>query len=164
MTDRVDRGTRSRIMASVKGKDTGPEMAVRRYLHSLGYRFRLHVKTLPGKPDLVLKKHNLVIFVHGCFWHRHPGCFYATSPVSSKAFWKEKFDTNLARDHRNVSELLARGWRVLVIWGCGIKHDKDQFDEITRLILSDRRYAEWPEKPPRKRGVQISDRGGSGPK
>lgn len=150
MTDRVDRATRSRIMASIKGRDTGPEMAVRRYLHSLGYRYRLHVKTLPGKPDLVLKKHNLAIFVHGCFWHRHPSCFYAVLPSSRQDYWDKKLNANVERDRRHVNKLSQMGWRVIIVWECGLRHCKNQIDDIPMFIESGEAYAEWPRIPPRR--------------
>jgi DNA mismatch endonuclease (patch repair protein) len=114
-------------MASVRGKDTKPELELRRGLHRLGYRFRLHRKDLPGRPDIVLPKHRTVIFVNGCFWHRHDGCSKATTPKTRVEFWSTKFEQNVARDQRNVEDLEAAGWRVLVVWECEIK-------EIDRVL------------------------------
>ena len=118
MTDIVDTKTRSQMMANVRGHNTAPEMAVRRIAHRMGLRFRLHQKDLPGRPDLVFPKHQLVVFVHGCFWHRHEGCRLAYTPKSRLRFWTEKFASNVARDARQQSALQLVGWRVLVIWEC----------------------------------------------
>ncbi|SDK67288.1 very short patch repair endonuclease [Billgrantia gudaonensis] len=151
MIDHVDTKTRSRIMASVGGKNTGPEMALRRYLHKRGYRFRLHRKDLPGTPDLVLPKYRLAIFVHGCYWHRHAGCFYASTPKTNELFWKEKFDKNIARDRRQQAELQRLGWRVLIVWQCGLRFSLDRLGETTERIESGTELAEWPSAPPRPR-------------
>lgn len=118
MVDVVDRATRSRMMSGIRGSDTLPERTVRSYLHAKGFRFRLHSKDLPGRPDLVLRKHGAVVFVHGCFWHRHPGCRFATTPATNKAFWQAKFEANTARDRRKTEELRRLGWRVFVVWEC----------------------------------------------
>lgn len=107
-------------MSRIKSKDTAPEMRVRSALHRAGYRFRLHVKDLPGKPDIVLPKYKTVIFVHGCFWHRHKGCSNATMPSTNQAFWKEKFKRNVERDKREQAELNKLGWKVLVVWECEV--------------------------------------------
>lgn len=117
MTDVVDRAARSRMMSGIRGKDTKPELIVRKYLHRAGLRYRLHGK-LPGKPDLVFPKYCTVVFVHGCFWHRHEGCRYATTPASNSAFWQKKFENNVYRDQRAQEKLSELGWRVLVIWAC----------------------------------------------
>ncbi len=151
MTDIVDKATRSRMMSSIRGKDTKPEMAVRRLLHAAGFRYRLHRKDLPGKPDLVLPKYNLVIFVHGCFWHRHPGCHYAYTPASNSDKWKAKLEGNRQRDQIQQQQLLDMGWRVLVIWECGLKHLEANLAEITSMILGHAEICEWPKKPPRKK-------------
>jgi DNA mismatch endonuclease, patch repair protein len=105
-------------MARVTGRDTRPEMAVRRAAHALGLRYRLHRPDLPGRPDLVFPRHRGVIFVHGCFWHRHPGCRRTTSPKTRREFWQAKFDANIERDRRAYATLEADGWRVVVIWEC----------------------------------------------
>lgn len=116
--DRVDSTTRSRMMASIRGRDTQPELLVRRALHASGLRFRLHVKDLPGRPDVVLPGRRLAIFVHGCFWHRHSECPYATTPATRRAFWESKFAANVARDQRKAAGCEDAGWRVLTIWEC----------------------------------------------
>lgn len=108
-------------MSRVRGKDTSPEMCVRRAAHALGLRFRLHRKDLPGRPDLVLPKHCVALFVHGCFWHRHPSGAKASTPKSRTEFWQGKFDANVARDARAEAELQALGWQVLTIWECETK-------------------------------------------
>jgi DNA mismatch endonuclease (patch repair protein) len=109
---------RSSLMSRIRGKDTGPEIKVRRLAHALGFRFRLHRRDLPGSPDLVFPSHRKVIFVHGCYWHRHEGCRYAYSPKSNTRFWQSKFEANVARDRRAASALEELGWNVLVIWEC----------------------------------------------
>ena len=124
MIDIVNRRRRSEMMAGIKGRDTAPEIAVRCIAHKLGFRFRLHRKELPGRPDLVFPKHRLAVFVHGCFWHRHGGCRYAYTPKSRVAFWTEKFAGNIARDKRNEEALHDLGWKVLVIWECETRDDE----------------------------------------
>lgn len=124
MADIVDKATRSRMMSAIKGKDTKPEMMVRRFLHACGFRFRLHRKDLPGKPDIVLPKYKVVIFVHGCFWHRHKGCPKATTPATNVDRWKTKFDDNVARDARNQAALREAGWDVIVVWECEINPER----------------------------------------
>ena len=122
MTDIVDSKRRSELMAAIRTRDTAPELAVRRIAHRMGLRYRLHRKDLPGRPDLVFPRHRLVVFVHGCFWHRHEGCRYASTPKSRIVFWTEKFAANVARDARQQAALKALGWRVLVIWACETGH------------------------------------------
>ncbi|MFA5683854.1 MAG: very short patch repair endonuclease [Lysobacteraceae bacterium] len=117
MADIVDSATRSRMMSGIRGKNTRPELVVRSFLHRAGLRFRLHPK-LPGKPDLILPKYHTAIFVHGCFWHRHEGCRYATTPASNAVFWEKKFTANVNRDSTVRQRLKEVGWRVLVIWSC----------------------------------------------
>ncbi len=119
--DTVSPEERSRIMSHVKGRDTTPEKRVRSLLHSMGYRFRLQRADLPGKPDIVLPKFKTVIFVNGCFWHRHPGCKRATLPKSNAEFWRQKLEKNVARDRRNIQTLKDLGWYVLIIWECELK-------------------------------------------
>lgn len=109
---------RSALMVRIRGKDTKPELAVRRLAHRLGYRFRLHRRDLPGSPDLVFPALRKVIFVHGCFWHRHPGCRKASTPTTRRTFWQAKFDRNVERDVRKEVELMAAGWEVLLVWEC----------------------------------------------
>ncbi|MBC8787302.1 DNA mismatch endonuclease Vsr [Pseudomonas fluorescens] len=148
MIDVVDGVTRSRMMAGILGKNTRPELIVRRYLHACGYRYRLHRKDLPGKPDLVLPKYKLVIFVHGCFWHRHANCVYATSPSSRRDFWEEKLNGNISRDQRQISLLNAEGWRVIVVWECGLKHLRDELGFLNEMIVNfDEALQVWPDQP-----------------
>ena len=109
---------RSRNMSAIKSKNTRPEIIVRKFLHSKGYRFRIHRKDLPGSPDIVLPKYKTVVFVHGCFWHRHEGCKYKTNPKTRKEFWENKFNENIKRDKNNFKELKKLNWKVLVIWEC----------------------------------------------
>lgn len=109
---------RSALMARVKGKNTLPEMIVRRLLHSAGWRFRLHRKELPGRPDIVLPRLKIAIFVNGCFWHRHPNCRLASTPKTRMDFWQSKFTANVERDERSYAALAALGWRVLIVWEC----------------------------------------------
>ncbi|MBR5886681.1 MAG: DNA mismatch endonuclease Vsr [Akkermansia sp.] len=108
-------------MSAIKGKNTKPEIVVRKVLHALGYRFRLHYKDLPGKPDIILPRYKTVIFVNGCFWHRHPGCRYASMPSTNVEFWRAKFRENVERDLKNYSRLRDMGWNVAVLWTCEIK-------------------------------------------
>lgn len=109
-------------MFAVKGRDTTPELRVRKALHAMGYRFRLHRSDLPGKPDIVLPKYHICIFVHGCFWHQHPGCKRATLPETNREFWTKKLGQNVARDKAALESLERLGWRVLVIWECQTKN------------------------------------------
>jgi len=114
---------RSRNMSAIRSKNTKPEIAVRKLLHSLGYRFRLHKKNLPGSPDIVLPKYKTVIFVHGCFWHRHENCKYATTPKTRKEFWENKFSANKKRDQKILKEIKNLGWKSIIIWECQLKGD-----------------------------------------
>lgn len=113
---------RSRNMSKIKSRDTSPEKQVRSLLHKLGFRFRLQQKTLPGKPDIVLKKYKSVIFVNGCFWHGHEGCKRAKRPQTHTEFWNKKIDSNIRRDEENIRELTSLGWHVLTIWECELKN------------------------------------------
>jgi len=131
--DTVDKKTRSRIMASVGQRNTGPELRLRRVLHRLGLRYRLHEKKLPGSPDLVFPRFHAVVFVHGGFWHAHEGCKFATKPSTRKQFWEKKFETNKERDRQNYEALKILGWRVLVVWECSIKGLSDE--ELSKLGL-----------------------------
>lgn len=135
MADIVDRKTRSRMMAGIRGKDTKPELVLRRALHARGFRYRLHAANLPGRPDLVLPRYRTVIFVHGCFWHRHEGCRYATTPASNVAFWERKFRQNVERDREVRKRLKEAGWRVAIVWECGLKGDG--VEETVEMV------AEW---------------------
>jgi DNA mismatch endonuclease, patch repair protein len=120
------------MMASIGAAHTRPELLVRQYLHRTGLRFRLHVKGLPGRPDLVLPRYRAVVFVHGCFWHRHQGCRYATTPSTRVEFWQLKFRQNVARDQRTSESLRAAGWRVFTLWECEINNE----EVLDRLYFS----------------------------
>lgn len=121
MPDIVDKATRSKMMAGIRGKSTGPEMQLRKALHARGLRYRLHAKDLPGKPDVVFRSRKLAVFVHGCFWHRHEGCKFASIPATRTDFWEEKLSANRARDKRNVDALLGSGWHVVIVWECALR-------------------------------------------
>lgn len=133
MTDIVDQQTRSRMMAGIRGKDTKPELALRRALHARGFRFRLHSKAVHGRPDIVLAKFRAVVFVHGCFWHRHEGCRYTTTPSTRREFWQGKFAANVARDEAVLAKLLRDGWRVATVWECALRRP-DQVNASADLL------------------------------
>ncbi|WP_230532198.1 very short patch repair endonuclease [Microvirga roseola] len=118
MVDRIDKARRSALMGRIRAKNTSPELAVRRAAHAAGLRFRLHRKDLPGRPDLVFPRYRLVVFVHGCFWHRHQGCPKCTDPKTNAEFWSAKLAANVERDARIEQELRSLGWRVEIIWEC----------------------------------------------
>jgi len=130
MVDVVDEETRSRMMAGIRGKNTKPELLVRRYLHGRGLRFRLHVTNLPGKPDMVFPKHRTVVFIHGCFWHRHQDCKYATTPATRGDFWANKFRENVNRDQYQLNALQNLGWKVLVIWECELREGTSRLEAL----------------------------------
>ena len=123
--DTLSSEKRSWNMSRIRGANTKPELAVRSMLHRMGYRFRLSNKKLPGRPDIVLPKYRAVIFVHGCFWHRHQGCKYAYTPKSRSDFWVQKFEGNVMRDKNNLSLLRKAGWLPIVVWECEIKRNAD---------------------------------------
>jgi len=125
---------RSWNMSRIKGKNTKPEIIVRSLLFKLGYRFRLHYKKLPGKPDIVIPKYKTIIFVHGCFWHRHTGCQYAYSPKSRVDFWENKFNENINRDKKKKKELEDLGWKVIVLWECETKNTNILQEKISKII------------------------------
>lgn len=125
MVDTITAEHRSWNMSRIKGVDTGPERHLRSPLHGAGYRFRLHKKNVPGRPDVVLPRYRTVIFVHGCYWHRHPGCRYATTPSTRTSFWTDKFAATVERDARKAGELTAAGWRVITVWECELERDPD---------------------------------------
>lgn len=123
-------------MSHIRSANTSPEKEVRSFLYKQGYRFRLHKKDLPGKPDIVLTKYKTVIFVNGCFWHRHKGCKFASTPKSSVAYWCEKFKSTVTRDEKRKTELVVLGWEVLVIWECEINrkiHERKIIDFLKRM-------------------------------
>ncbi|WP_339913462.1 very short patch repair endonuclease [uncultured Brevundimonas sp.] len=137
MADVVDPATRSRMMSGIRGKDTRPEMLIRRGLHARGFRYRLHCKDLPGKPDLCFPKHRAVIFVHGCFWHGHE-CHLFKWPQTRPEFWREKIGRNREVDQRATGLLEANGWRVAIVWECALKGR----EEIGLDVVSGR-LSEW---------------------
>ena len=132
--DTLTRIERSKRMALIRGKNTKPELLVREIAHSIGYRFRLHVSDLPGKPDLVFPKLRKVIFVHGCYWHRHPGCALARLPKSKLNFWIPKLIGNRRRDLRNISRLRRNKWKVSVVWECQLKNTASLEKRLKRFL------------------------------
>ncbi|MBI4666957.1 MAG: DNA mismatch endonuclease Vsr [Nitrospinae bacterium] len=135
MVDIVDSATRSRIMSRIKGKDTKPEILIRKALFKQGVRFRIQGKSLPGKPDLVLKKYSTVIFVHGCFWHGHD-CSHFRMPSSNRVFWKKKIQGNKRNDMQHLATLRENGWRVLWIWECSIRRaDSDAAEKVAHKAV-----------------------------
>lgn len=133
MPDHVSAEARSRMMSRVRSRDTAPELKVRRHLHAHGFRYRLHVRELPGRPDIVLPRYRTVVFVHGCFWHQHDGCRFAVRPGSRQDFWDAKLSANVTRDSAQVAQLRAAGWHVHVVWECGLgPDDLEQLAESIR--------------------------------
>lgn len=122
--DRLTPEARSRLMSRIRGKDTKPEMIVRSYLYARGLRYRLHDRSLPGKPDLVFKSRKTVVFVHGCFWHGHKGCKKARIPKTREEFWRAKIEGNAARDRRSIRKLRSLGWHVYIVWECRISEKR----------------------------------------
>lgn len=135
MVDHLTKDRRSWNMSRIRSRNTKPEMTVRSTLHKLGFRFRLNNKKLPGKPDLTLKKHKTVVFVHGCFWHRCKKCKRATTPKTNVDYWIKKFQRNVARDEENYIQLTKLGWKVIVVWECEAK-DKDLIKEKFRGLIN----------------------------
>ena len=146
MADIVDRKTRSRMMSKIGGRNTKPELVVRSRLHRLGFRYSLHRKDLPGKPDIVLPAYDTVIFVHGCFWHCHEGCDYFRMPKSNQQFWKDKLGGNKKRDQKNIELLINEGWYVATDWECVIR---DRTEEQIELSIA--RLAKWIRREKHKR-------------
>lgn len=146
MTDTLTRSERSERMSRVRGKGSVAEMRLRRLIHGMGYRYRLHVGTLPGRPDIVFPSRRAVIFMHGCFWHRHRDCRLARMPKSRVAFWREKLESNRRRDEDVAGRLKALGWRVLVIWECQLKGgDLDEVSNRVRRFLAGEAWGEQDE-------------------
>tara|TARA_Y100001933_G_scaffold36717_1_gene31806 strand:+ start:166 stop:588 length:423 start_codon:yes stop_codon:yes gene_type:complete len=127
---------RSRNMSAIKSKNTKPEITVRKLLHSMGYRFRIHSKHLPGSPDIVLPKYKTVIFVHGCFWHRHENCKYTSTPKTRKEFWENKFNSNKKRDKKIQKEIIDLGWKFIIIWECQASDIKSLEEKIKDYLIS----------------------------
>ncbi len=133
--DNLTKERRSWNMSRIKGSNTGPERIVRSILHRMGYRFRLHRKDLPGKPDITLSKYKTVVFVHGCFWHRHKGCKDATLPKTRKNFWRNKLEGNAARDRQKERALRILGWRVIVLWECEVLYPEKVAHRLDQLFV-----------------------------
>jgi DNA mismatch endonuclease (patch repair protein) len=136
MVDVVDSATRSRMMSGIKGSNTKPEILIRKLLHHNGFRYRLHVRDLPGKPDIVLPRYKAVVFIHGCFWHGH-SCPLFKWPATRPEFWKEKIEKNRANDSKAKTKLLNSGWRVCVVWECRTRGNRKNSEEVVQLL------AEW---------------------
>lgn len=134
MTDVFSKEKRSWIMSHVKGRDTKPEMLVRSFVHRMGFRFRVHRRSLPGKPDIVLPRHGKVIFIHGCFWHGHKRCRRSKRPTTNKGFWNEKLDRNIERDRHFRRRLGRMGWKVLVVWQCETQKPEHLLVKLERFL------------------------------
>ena len=141
MTDRLTSQRRSWNMSRIRATNTKPELLVRSLIHKMGYRYRLHVRELPGCPDIVLPRLKCVVFVHGCFWHQHRGCALAYCPKTRKAFWRSKFKGNVARDRKQLHALAELGWRVLVVWECELRNI-DPIAMKLRSFLSGQRVSD----------------------
>ena len=143
MADVVAGPVRSRMMSGIRSQNTKPEIAVRRTLHAGGFRFRLHDRSLPGRPDLVLRKWRTVVLVHGCFWHGHRGCRYFRWPSTRRDFWRDKIGKNMERDRRDVNRLLALGWRVAVVWECALRDEEDiALCRLKDFLVEDEQFLE----------------------
>ena len=137
MADNRSPAERSLNMSRIRSRDTSPERRVRSVMHRAGYRYRLHVKEMLGKPDIVMPRYRTVIFVNGCFWHRHPNCRYATTPKTNVDYWQRKFERNVVRDQKTYSTLAKDGWSIIVIWECQT-HDRNRLSELLAEILPPR--------------------------
>ena len=161
MTDIISRHERSALMARIRSRDTAPELTLRRHLHRAGFRFRLHQRNLPGRPDIVLARYRAAIFVHGCFWHGHAGCPLAYVPKTRTEFWREKFEVNQQRDDRQAHLLSLAGWRVLIVWECGLRDSRlrqKTVADVEMWLRSDAKCGEVPVSVERA----LSDRGQAG--
>jgi len=158
MSDPLTPEQRSWTMSRVRSKNTKPELIVRSMLHRCGYRFRVNREDLPGKPDIVLRKYRTAIFVHGCFWHRHPGCKHATMPATRMEYWRAKFDRNVQRDGRNLRLLRKAGWRVIVVWECQVmRNPRAVLQRIIRL-LGNQRGTHFYKLPPKRELLKAAER------
>lgn len=143
MSEKISPETRSRMMAGIRGRDTKPEVMIRRHLHAQGLRFRLFPRDLPGRPDIVLPRWNVVVFAHGCFWHGHQGCTFFRLPKTRVEFWEAKIQRNAERDGMSVEKLRAAGWRVAVIWECALRRAPDRtLAHLLSFVRGNRRYME----------------------
>lgn len=150
MTDFMTPKQRSQTMSKVRGFNTKPEKLIRSHLYKLGFRFRINSPNLPGKPDIVLKKYNTIIFVHGCFWHHHKGCKKSTLPDTQSKFWKNKIEATVRRDQKYISDLTKQGWRIAIVWECGTKKKDDLENNLKKL-------SEWIIEGQSKR-IELSGR------
>ena len=146
MVDVVDSATRSRMMSGIRGKDTKPELLIRKGLHARGFRYRLHEARLAGKPDVVLSRYRAVVLIHGCFWHRH-GCSMFRWPASNGKFWRKKLNRNAVTDQKNVDSLLTDNWRVQIVWECALRGKNrlpadSVIDQVSRWIKSKKQFSE----------------------
>jgi DNA mismatch endonuclease (patch repair protein) len=135
LADIFSKTKRSEIMSKISGKETKPEILVRKYLFSKGFRYRKNVKNLSGKPDIVLPKYKMIIFIHGCFWHGHEGCKKSALPTTNTEFWKEKIGKNIERDKNNILDLKKQGWKVIVVWQCELKTVTVRNSRLEKLIM-----------------------------
>lgn len=143
MPEKISPETRSRMMSGIRGKDTKPELLIRRHLHAQGFRFRLFARDLPGRPDIVLPRWRVVVFAHGCFWHGHQGCSFFRLPKTRPEFWEAKIERNAERDSLAIEQLRAAGWRVAVIWECALrKHPDRTLRALVSFVRSTRRFME----------------------
>jgi DNA mismatch endonuclease, patch repair protein len=149
MVDVVDDATRSRMMSGIRSTNTRPEMRLRRALHARGFRFRLHDRTLPGRPDIVLPRWRTAIEVRGCFWHRHDGCRLTTTPATRPEFWEAKFRANVERDARNAALLREAGWRVAIVWECALRSNdiSEVVEALDNWIRTGAEHIEVPVRP-----------------
>ena len=152
--DNITPEHRSWNMSRIRNGNTKPERLVRSLLHTMGYRFRLHRKDLPGRPDIVLPSRRTVILVHGCYWHRHPGCRFAYTPKSNLAFWQAKFNENVSRDRRQYTQLCDLGWRVITVWECETKKMEDLAERLSSEIPAPSRPPGWGNS--RRSGDTVS--------
>jgi DNA mismatch endonuclease (patch repair protein) len=136
VADVFSKAKRSEVMSRIRGRDTGPERTVRSMLHRLGYRFRLHRAELPGHPDIILPRYRAIVFVHGCFWHRHNGCRFAYTPKSRASFWLKKLEGNVSRDKMTKRNLAKLGWKVITVWECDIHKPNKLAQRLDRLLAS----------------------------
>jgi DNA mismatch endonuclease, patch repair protein len=161
MSDRLSPAERSRHMARIRAADTAPEIHLRKGLHRAGFRFRLHSRSLPGRPDIVLPRFRAAIFVHGCFWHRHLGCSMAYIPKSRVDFWSRKFSENVERDWRHLKALLDQDWRVAVVWECGLRRARSRPLTIHSAVIwlrSGRAMVEIPKASAMRAETRRADR------
>ena len=148
MPEKISPETRSRMMSGIRGRDTQPELLVRRYLHSAGFRFRLFRKDLPGRPDVVLPRWKVVVFVHGCFWHGHKGCALFRVPKTRTEFWTDKIARNAERDDAAIQKLLDQKWRVAVVWECALRADaSSMMNSLVEFIRGSEKLAAFAANP-----------------